>query len=247
MSQPRSNPAERFIASNSATMERNLSHYFAWNLSLFPLSKGARILDIGCGPGLYFNELQTYRPTLYVGTDVSPAFVEKTVRMFPPGSADKALIWDLMEDGYPPEMVRQRFDHVLFFDVLEHLDNQSRALTNIHRMMADSGSGQLLVRVPALQSIYGTNDEAISHFRRYNKKSLRLVLEAASFRIEFMRYQNLIGILPWFFIGRVLKRSSALSDGEARGFDSVTPLVRAMEEFIVPPVGLTLCAVCRPV
>jgi len=95
-----------------------------------------------------------------------------------------------------------------------------------------------------MQSIFGTNDASIGHHRRYDRKSLQRLLERSGFIVEKIRYQNLPGIIPWWIVGKVLKRSLAASTGEGKTFDAFVPVIKFLENMVPPPVGLSLYSVC---
>lgn len=218
--------------------------FYEWNLGVFPIERGSRILDFGCGPGLYFEPIMKYAPEFYMATDYSANYL-KQVEMLGQGHANcETCLLDLMSTSLPKTLVEQRFDYALCFDVLEHIQDDEKALQNIHRIMISTGTKLLFLRVPALQFIYGTNDKAIGHFRRYSTKSLMALMQRCSFRIQRIRYHNILGIIPWYLIGRVAGRSIAVSPNEGRMFNSIVPLLRFAENILPPPIGLSLYCIC---
>src|ERR1700686_3814089 len=68
-------------------------------------------------------------------------------------------------------MLRERFDLVLLFDVLEHIADEDRFPSALIFHLAPGG--KLLVNVPAGQWAYSAYDEAAGHVRRYAIKNLR--------------------------------------------------------------------------
>lgn len=78
---------------------------------------GAKILDIGCGPG---DMLSALPGTDYVGLDISPEYIEAAKRRF--GAAGRFLCADV---GLATiEQERGQFDLVLATGVLHHLDDE---------------------------------------------------------------------------------------------------------------------------
>jgi len=112
--------------------------------------------------------------------------------------------------------------------------------------MSATGASNLFVRVPALPLIYGKNDEAIGHYRRYTKNSLSLALATAGFEVRRIKYQNVAGIIPWFIIGRLCQRSLAVAPGEGRLFDMTVPIWRWIENILPPPFGLSVYCEATP-
>lgn len=237
--------SEKAMARNASAILDQANKYFRWNLELFHMEKGKKILDIGCGPGLYCSEIVRYEPSLYVGADYSESYLENVRGLFgaKPNYVTRRL--DLLDEKSVDSFGEYEFDYILCFDVLEHIKDDAGALRNIHRLVKKTGNGTLFLRVPALQSIYGANDKSIGHYRRYYLKPLKELLERCSFKVELIRYQNIVGILPWYFIGNVLKREMSVNAKEGKAFDMIVPAVKLFESLITPPVGLSLYCICR--
>ena len=66
-------------------------------------------------------------------------------------------------------------------DVLEHLSDDDRALSEVHRILKPGGA--LILSVPAYQHLWSAHDEALHHFRRYEKAGLNQVLRRAGFDV----------------------------------------------------------------
>lgn len=235
---------ELAMTRNAHSMQGRIGRYFQWNLGVFPIEKRKRILDLGCGPGLYFNEIMEYRPSLYVAVDSSCAYIERIKMLFGGRHDCKAFRLDLMDPVITRFFEGYNFDYVLLFDVLEHLKDDERVLKNIYITMKSCGAGALFLRVPASQFLYGASDEAIGHCRRYSAKSLKKLLEGCLFKVEVIRYQNFMGMLPWYIIGRVFKRPLAVSSIEGSIFNYMIPAVKFAERIIFPPAGLSLYCIC---
>ena len=229
---------------NASEMNGNLNNYFRWNLEVFPFQKGKRILDLGCGPGMYFPFIREYEPAAYWACDINEENLQRFKELCKDHEEFKISLFDLQKEIPKDIFGNQQFDYVLLFDVLEHLQNEALALRNIKEILEKTGRGQLFLRVPAIQAISGENDKAIGHFRRYLKKTLKKVLEDNSFRVESIRYQNVLGIIPWFIIERFKKRMLAVSSSESRTFDQVVPFIKRIENIITPPIGLTINCIC---
>jgi SAM-dependent methyltransferase len=86
------------------------------------------------------------------------------------------------------------FDAVFLFDVLEHVDQEDRVLSEIRRVLRPSG--KLLVTVPAFMFLYGLQDEVSEHKRRYRKGPLVALLRRARFNVEYASYFNTLLFPP---------------------------------------------------
>ena len=96
-------------------------------------------------------------------------------------------------------------DTVVCLNVLEHIEDDAVGLRNIASVLPPGG--RAIILVPQDQSIYGTLDEVLGHFRRYSEEELRSKMEAAGFEVERVLHFNRVTRPGWFFNGRILKRT----------------------------------------
>lgn len=236
--------SENAMSQNVDAFDGRVGNYLKWNLEIFPINRGKRILDMGCGPGLYFESIMEYTPAVFLGVDQSEHYVKQMKQRTARVPHCTVAQVDILDRDQTKKLFDFTFDYTLFFDVLEHIEDDEKALLNLHDLIKNTGSGLLFLRVPALQCIFGENDRSIGHYRRYSRKSLETLLKRCSFTVKSIRYQNIAGIFLWYFIGRILKRSTAVDQGESKFINAFVPLLRALERLIPPPVGLSLCCVC---
>lgn len=81
--------------------------------------KGARVLDMLCGPGYLLGKLAARRPDIVaLGVDVDPTFIEHARRLYPDVSFEvaDAVIWDSKE----------RFDVIVCTAGLHHLEYEKQ-------------------------------------------------------------------------------------------------------------------------
>ncbi len=238
--------AELAMEHNSEAMAGNLARYHRWSLGQFPIPHEARLLDLGCGRCLYFNEILKYQPKLYVAADYSQGNLRYLEKLFGGRSGFQVRHVDLTDKTSLESLRGLELEFILCFDVLEHIENDQEVLANIRSLMLNTGAGRLFLKVPAMPSIYGRNDQAIGHYRRYSRSSLKQVMLKAGFELVSLKYQNLPGIIPWFLLGRILKRSNAVTSWESKMFDRMVPIIQAVENRVKPPFGLSLNAIAAP-
>jgi hypothetical protein len=85
-------------------------------------------------------------------------------------------------------------------------------------------------------------DQAIGHYRRYNRKTLASALRSAGFVPGRQSYFNFFGILGWLLNGRLLKRVTPPAE-QLGLFERLVPIFRAIERLVPLPTGLSLIAV----
>jgi SAM-dependent methyltransferase len=130
----------------------------------------------------------------------------------------------------------QSFDTVVCLNVIEHVQDDGVALSNIWKALEPGGRAVILV--PCGPGLYGTLDEVLGHLRRYTDKALASVAESAGFRLEGMLKFNRTGVMAWWLNGRILKRKT-FGLGQIRLLNILTPLFRVMDPWIpLPPLSL---------
>lgn len=77
-------------------------------------------------------------------------------------------------------------DVVTALDVLEHLQEDTEALKEIHRALKPGGL--FIATVPAYGFLWSEHDEALHHFRRYTAREMRVKLSATGFELERTTY-----------------------------------------------------------
>jgi len=209
-------------------------HAFLWDL-IRPYV-GHRVLELGSGTGVMTRYLST-RERL-VATDLDPLYLDLLHRAYAdrPNVEVRQLDLDrLAEDG----LALRSFDTIVCSNVLEHIDNDARALRAMRDLLAPGG--RVVLIIPALRQLYGEIDRAIGHYRRYSRQEIEEKLGAAGLRVEHVSYFNSLGIAGWFLNARVLRRRS-VPGVQARLHDRMVPLLR-IERRLRLPFGMSLLAV----
>jgi SAM-dependent methyltransferase len=140
------------------------------------ISPPARILDAGCGWGVTLEALED-RGYKASGMDVSRQALERL------DGPDRQLIEaDLTFPLDPPAVAHAVFDAVLALDVIEHLDDDNAALTNLARLVRPGGL--MIASVPALPELFSEFDRVQGHRRRYQPDHLRAAFDHTGLAIE---------------------------------------------------------------
>jgi len=74
------------------------------------------------------------------------------------------------------------------------------------------------------KTLYGSMDISFEHYRRYNKKDLKALIHGQNLRIVKFYYMNFLGLLGWFFNGRILKKKE-LPENQTKLFDTLVPFL----------------------
>jgi SAM-dependent methyltransferase len=194
-------------------------NYVDWIVGTLRPYLGREILEVGFGYGGYYEYLGKLGG--YRGVDVDPVHVEYARARFPGG--DFALS-DVCSEAFRTRFTPGSVDTVVCCNVIEHIEDDSRAVANMANALAPGG--HLLILVPALQQLYGDLDRLAGHHRRYDKPMMLKACAGAPIEILELRYFNPIGGLAWW-VNR-LARHQTLDD------DAVNAQVRIFDKYILP-------------
>lgn len=211
-------------------------NYHRWILDGFRPQLGADVAEIGAGSG-NFSEMLLSEPQVrsLVAFEPSANMFPRLAQALAPHKSKARAIQGYLADH--AEGLRESFDTVLYVNVLEHVPDQGHELAQAWSLLRPGGT--LLVFVPACPFLMSDFDRSIGHFRRYRKADLVAVVQGAGFRVERCRYFDILGILPWYLVFVLMKRT--LSGGNVSSYDKfVVPWLRRLEGMVTPPIGKNL-------
>ena len=82
---------------------------------------------------------------------------------------------------FPTNYPEFKYDYVTMFDVLEHIEDDSKALKIIKDKLLVP-EGKIVLTVPSYGWLWSEHDEVNKHFRRYNRSQIKTLLALAGFR-----------------------------------------------------------------
>jgi SAM-dependent methyltransferase len=175
-----------------------------WMADTLRPAVGSCVLELGAGIGNLTQKLSPRR-RMYFATDIDDEHMARLRTRFQNRPNLSVRHCDLAnpEDFAP---FAERFDTVICLNVVEHVKEDELALTNIASALQEGGHAVVLV--PQGQSIYGTLDQVLGHYRRYSEAELRSKMERAGLRVEKIIKFNRVTCPAWFFNGRVLKKTT---------------------------------------
>ena len=206
--------------------------------------KEAKVLDFGCGSGLFVTELEEHGYQAY-GLDISEEAVKFGILQ---GRKNLDVI-----DAHKINFPDNTFDAIFGMAVLEHLEDESWALKEIERVLKPGGA--VILMVPAYMFLWGVQDEVAHHYRRYTKRSLlKKLKESTSLKEEKSSYFNTFLFLPIAGL-RLVSRTFGIQ-GRESDFDINNPFLnkfffsifnaeRKLLAHITFPFGVSVLAVMK--
>ncbi|WP_143884412.1 class I SAM-dependent methyltransferase [Chryseobacterium binzhouense] len=141
------------------------------------------ILDVGCGNGIFLQQMATWGFKNLSGID---PFIEKEIILDKnSGKVYKETIFE--HEG--------NYSLIMMSGVLEHMDNQFGVMKELHRLL--NNDGKVLIQVPVCDSYawrkYGVNWfqlDAPRHFYIHTVKSMNILSQNTGFVIEKEHYES---------------------------------------------------------
>jgi len=110
----------------------------------------------------------------------------------------------------------ETFDLVCAFDVIEHVEDDKKAVEEMHRVCKTNGI--VMVTVPAFMSLWSQHDVVNHHYRRYKLNELNLLF-GQNMQLMCKSYFNSILFLPIYAVRKAGKLFPALFKRDGSGSD----------------------------
>ena len=203
--------------------------------------RGARILEVGCGPGGNLPMLSRFGEVTGLEPDAG-------ARRHAAASGVARVRAGTLPDGL--EMPKSSFDLVCAFDVLEHVTEDRESVAALAGLLKPGG--WLCATAPAYPWMWSAHDEAHHHKRRYRQKDFETLFTDAGLKLVKSSHFNAV-LLPLAVAARAVKRLLGSDDPD----DSMpAPWVnRALLQLMASergwlrrgalPLGLSLVVIAR--
>jgi SAM-dependent methyltransferase len=209
-------------------------NYQEWIFATVSPWVGSRILELGAGIGNMSKWLPT-RDRLIL-TENDPELLKllrqqtAEIQALPSVSVREL---DLTKDFQ--SLSGENLDTIISFNVLEHIEDDEKVLESLYELLKTSkalGPKRLITFVPAHQWAFGEMDKEFGHFRRYEASQLRALMKNIEPRATvYTEYFNVVGLLPWWWNGRV-RKNRTLDRTQIQIFDRLVPWVRGIDRFL---------------
>jgi SAM-dependent methyltransferase len=134
----------------------------------------------------------------------------------------------------------ERFDAILYLDVIEHIEDDAAELERAARHLIPSG--RLIVLVPAHQFLFSPFDAAIGHYRRYSRTGL-LRIGPGNAHLKRLRLLDSIGLFASLANCLMLRAANPTVE-QIRIWDrTMVPTSRVIDRLIGYRVGKSIVGV----
>ncbi|MBM3151954.1 MAG: class I SAM-dependent methyltransferase [Chloroflexi bacterium] len=214
----------------------NWKAYFAARIRR---SLGSKVLEVGAGMGAVTPFLCDGNQDHWLCLEPDPQLAQALAGRIAAGELPPPC---RARPGTLADLGGERFDTILYTDVLEHIGDDQAEL----RRASDSlfRGGRLIVLAPAHQGLFSPFDLAIGHFRRYDRQSL-LALTPDGCRVEQALYLDSAGLLL-SLANRLLLRQTMPTLEQILFWDRrVIPVSKALDRLTGYRLGKSILAIWK--
>lgn len=231
-----SSDAVRELIATDLKLLRSLPAYHGWIIDAIRPHLGMRLLEIGSGIGTY-SRFFLGCETLIL-SEIDDEFLSSLREQF--GEHSNVIIrrldLDQIEDADIASLQALGLDTIICLNVLEHIEDDARALTRLGTCLAPGG--RVAIVVPSHGWLYARLDRLYGHFRRYDSADATRLKTASGLRLRANHTFNLAGALAWGLNHR-LRGHTELSRGQSRLFNALIPLLRRLDILSGWRIGLS--------
>jgi 2-polyprenyl-3-methyl-5-hydroxy-6-metoxy-1,4-benzoquinol methylase len=204
----------------------------------------AEMAEIGCGHGLLQRQIEIAYGRGVIGFDLNEYALKRNL-----SRQSRVCCYDIFQKD---TTLRERFDVIFLFDVLEHISDEDAFLRTLLFHLAPQGN--LIINVPAGQWAYSEYDVAAGHVRRYMINTLRQTTLRNRLDIQAWTYWGL-PLVPSLMIRKLWlmgkhDRSKVITtgfDSRSTSINSALATLSSLEWIPQKLLGTSLMAVFKPV
>jgi 2-polyprenyl-3-methyl-5-hydroxy-6-metoxy-1,4-benzoquinol methylase len=208
-----------------------------------------RFLEIGCGTGDFIQQIVQNVNLEITGSEIylkGLLYAKKNLRNV-----------EFIQFDVTQGVVGEEFDLIVAFDVIEHIEHDVAAISNINQMLTKNGV--FIVSVPQHMFLWSKLDDIVKHKRRYSRRELITKLQENGFNICYVS-SFLFVLFPLMLISRVFDKGQGKTQSEEvalekrvtfpKALNCIFDLFMRIDEVLIGlrislPFGGTLVVVAR--
>jgi SAM-dependent methyltransferase len=218
------------------------NHLNSWMYnSIKPFCRG-KILEIGSGVGNISEYFLNDKANIFL-SDIREGYCVSLCAKFADKSTLRGIeVINLVDEDFDKKFKDYfgSFDSVFALNVVEHIFDDTLAISNCYKLL--SPGGHLIILVPAYQWLFNDFDKELEHYRRYTRKRLESLFISFNLSISHSQYFNAAGIPGWFISGK-MQHHKIIPTGQIRLFNRLVFLFRLFDKLICNSFGLSVITV----
>jgi len=181
------------------------------------MAKELSCCEIGCGNGVLQAQIESEYGIGVDGFDLHLGALQQNI-----SSRGRLYYYDVLETL---EEFKHRYDLILLFDVIEHIEREVEFLTACQFHLRPGG--RIVIHVPARRELFARYDRAAGHVRRYTLEQLEHLAGLVNMRMTQRTYWGL-PFYPLLLARKLLVRSGSDSDVLRAGFSSKAAAINSL-------------------
>ena len=167
-----------------------------------------KLLEIGCGTGDFIRQIYQNPGLEITGSEIYLKGLFYAKKNLP---SVEFIQFDVTQGS-----IDDSFDIIAAFDVIEHVDHDEIAISNIFQMLNKGGT--FILSVPQHMFLWSRLDELVKHKRRYSKNELINKLSNSGFKVTYST-SFVFSLFPLMLVSRLLDRKSKDEKSSDRGLE----------------------------
>jgi len=202
------------------------------------------VLEVGSGIGNISKCCLAHGHSLTM-TDIRSEYIDFLKDSFSEKTED-ILQLDLVDENFDQHYSSYigRFKTVFALNVIEHIEDDNRAIQNATKLLCEGG--KLIILVPAHAILYNKIDSNLFHFKRYGFRDLSKLMEIPPLKLDSIKGFNGLGIAAWLY-GGLFSRKGVIAGGDMKLYNRLVPFAKWIDKITFFKLGLSLIAVSRKV
>ena len=206
------NDWQKDYPSHQELNEKDLDDNSSLKKMLRLVGEGKRVIDFGCATG-YFSQLLAKKGCTVTGVEINPEAAK-----FAEQYCEQVIVADLDFVSVTAILPKQAFDVAVFGDVLEHLRNPWKVVSEIRQLLKPEGYvvasipniAHGAIRLALLQGRFEYMDLGLldnTHLRFFTRKSVEELFEGSGYFVETIERTKLPVISASTWVPRIDKNT----------------------------------------
>ena len=215
---------------------RNWKAYYRQSIQKY---LGAEVLEVGAGIGSTTEFLCRGNHQRWLCLEPDPQLAKTLNSYIASGSLPNCC--ELKVGTLLDLSPKEKFDNIIYIDVLEHIKDDKLEIKKAYNHLKQGGF--LVVLAPAHQWLFTPFDEAIGHYRRYNKRMLKAIIPSDELKCISLRYLDCVGLIASLG-NRLLLKSKMPNKQQILVWDKVmVPISKIVDPLIQYSVGKSILGI----
>lgn len=167
-----------------------------------------KFLEIGCATGSFIQQIVGNKNLEITGSEIYIKGLQYARRNLPN--------IDFVQFDVTQGTIGEEFDLIVAFDVIEHIEDDISAISNINKMLSNGGS--FIMTVPQHMFLWSQLDEIVKHKRRYSRKDMVNKLELCGFDVSYATSFVFV-LFPLMLISRLVDKGGNKSQSEEKDLE----------------------------